>query len=387
MKILDRYLLKSFLTPLIYCFCGFYIFYIGIDLIAEMDEYQSKQMGLWQVFMFYLWKTPEFLNIVTPIALLLSLIYALTRHARDHEFTAVRAAGVSRLRVSAPYLVVGVLVSFSLLFMNEFITPHSAEAAEKYSAPLSDKEGVSRERAWEMTQFNHFGSRRVWMIETFYPDTQRMSGVHIFWPSEVEVEAGAGLGGRGKMIEAESASWVDGQWRFVNGAMWETKDPQTNVSNAEGAPTRARVLRTIFDEKTIPELEETPDWIEREYRVSHVDGLRDLRKLTLSLRQMLAMGLMERDRQVWGSQFHAVLAQPWTCVVVVLIALPFGFNHGSRNATAGLATSLMIVFGYFAIQRFFHALGVGGKIEPWISAWIPNIIFASLGVILIRRSR
>lgn len=383
MKILDRYLLKSFLAPLIYCFCGFYIFYIGIDLIADMDDYQSKQMGLWQIFMFYLWKTPEFLNIVTPIALLLSLIYALTRHARDHEFTAIRAAGVSRLRVSIPYLLVGLVFSLALLFMNEFVTPHSAEAAEKYSAPLSDREGVSRERAWDMTQFNHFGSRRVWMIETFYPDTQRMAGVHIFWPAEKEVD-----GGKGKMIEAESASWVDGEWKFANGAMWESKGAQKEIiANADGAPTRARVLRTVFDEKIISELEETPQWIEREYRVSHVDGLRDLRNLTLSLRQMLAMGLMKRDPQVWGSQFHSVLAQPWTCIVVVLIALPFGFNHGSRNATAGLATSLMIVFGYFAIQRFFHALGVGGKIEPWMSGWIPNIVFASLGVILIRRSR
>jgi lipopolysaccharide export LptBFGC system permease protein LptF len=218
------------------------------------------------------------------------------------------------------------------------------------------------------------------MIETFYPDTKRMAGVHIFWPSK------EGDGGKGKMIEAESASWVDGQWLFAKGAMWESTGPK-EISNSNTQPTRSRVLRTIFDETTIPELEETPDWIEREYRVSHVDGLRDLRKLTLSLRQMLAMGLMERDPQVWGSQFHSVLAQPWTCVVVVLIALPFGFNHGSRNATAGLATSLMIVFGYFAIQRFFHALGVGGKIEPWMSGWIPNIVFASLGVIMIRRSR
>lgn len=376
MKLLDRYLLRSFLIPLMYCFFGFYIFWVGVDLIAEMDEYQKNQMGFGRLFMFYLWKTPEFLNIVTPIALLLSLLYVLTRHARDHEFIAIRAAGISRLRLSAPYLTVGFLASLVLLLMNEFITPQSAEAAEKYSAPLSRQEGVKREREWAMTQFNHFGSGRVWMIETYYPDTRRMAGVHIFWPNSGEDVS------EGRMIQADEAKWDSDQWVFKNGAEWSPADTEVSQKNRS-----SRIRREVFSEKAMPQLSENPDWIEQEYRVSQVGGLRDLRNLTLSMRQMLSMGLLERDPNLWGTQFHSILAQPWTCFVVALIALPFGFNHGSRNATAGLASSLVIVFGFFALQRFFHALGVGGKIEPWVSAWVPNLVFSGLGIGMILRCR
>src|SRR5688572_14934754 len=98
MRLLDRYLLRELLVPLIYCVGGFLIFWISFDLFSELNEFQRNKLTAKDIAEYYLVSAPEFLSIVLPIALLLALLYALTNHARHHEITAIRAAGVSLFR-------------------------------------------------------------------------------------------------------------------------------------------------------------------------------------------------------------------------------------------------------------------------------------------------
>src|SRR5258706_16310302 len=107
MRLLDRYLLRELLVPLGYCLCGFLIFWVFSDLFTTLGEFQKKKLLPLDIAEYYLVSTPEFLVVVVPIALLLALLYALTNHARHHEITAIRAAGVSLWRLCLPPLVVG----------------------------------------------------------------------------------------------------------------------------------------------------------------------------------------------------------------------------------------------------------------------------------------
>jgi len=63
------------------------------------------------------------------------------------------------------------------------------------------------------------------------------------------------------------------------------------------------------------------------------------------------------------------LAAPWTCLVVVLIALPFGAASGRRNVFVGVASSILICFIYFVLQQLGLALGRGAMCRP---GWPPG---------------
>src|SRR5258707_12820317 len=123
MRLLDRYLLRELLIPLAYCLCGFLIFWVFSDLFSQMAEFQRKKLVAHDIIAYYLVSTPEFLVVVVPIALLLALLYALTNHARHHEITAMRAAGISLWRICAPHLAVGVAASLLLFGFNEWLVP------------------------------------------------------------------------------------------------------------------------------------------------------------------------------------------------------------------------------------------------------------------------
>jgi lipopolysaccharide export system permease protein len=87
------------------------------------------------------------------------------------------------------------------------------------------------------------------------------------------------------------------------------------------------------------------------------------------------------------TQLQGRLAAPFTCLAVVLIALPFGARAGRHNVFVGVASSIFICFGYFIMQRISFALGVGRYLPPMWAAWLPNIVCGGTGLVLLMRAR
>jgi lipopolysaccharide export system permease protein len=87
------------------------------------------------------------------------------------------------------------------------------------------------------------------------------------------------------------------------------------------------------------------------------------------------------------TEFYSRLAAPWTCLVVVLIAIAFGTPPGRRNPFFGVAGSIFICFGYFVIEQASLPMGASGYLPAWLAAWLPNIIFGATGLWLTSRVR
>ena len=44
MRLLDRYLLRELLVPLLYCLAGFQIFWTAFDLFGNLKDYQAREL-------------------------------------------------------------------------------------------------------------------------------------------------------------------------------------------------------------------------------------------------------------------------------------------------------------------------------------------------------
>jgi lipopolysaccharide export system permease protein len=98
--------------------------------------------------------------------------------------------------------------------------------------------------------------------------------------------------------------------------------------------------------------------------------------------------VLKPDLKSWlDTQFHARLAAPWTCLVVVIIAVPFAAPSGRRNLFFGVAGSIGLAFIFFVVQRVGFAMGQNGIVTAWLGAWLPNLVFSLTGLILIARVR
>ena len=392
MRLLDRYLLRGLFVPLAYILGGFLVFYVSFDLIFRINSFLERRMNPGDIAEYYLVALPEILvTIVIPVSLLLALLYTLTNHSRYNELTAMRTSGVSLWRLSLPYFWVGILAGLVVLAMNELLVPPSADRAEEIK---HRHDPDAAERVWiRKLILDNQADGRHWAIDKYNRATGVMMAPALQW------ECPDGLF---RYITAERAIYTNGQWVLFNpegwvytNALWVTFNVEDWVaqtaSPASAHPPpgqKPRAARAVVA-LTLPE---TPDWIKSELKVRELSPEEAARKPELSIQEIrtylrLHPRQEKAERAKLLTQFHCRLAEPFTCLTVVLIALPFGARAGRQNVFAGVASSLFICFAYFIMQRIAMGLGVGGTLPPFLAAWLPNLVFGLTGLVLIWRAR
>ncbi len=371
MRLLDRYLFRELLTPLAYCLGGFLIFWISYDLFTELQEMQERKLHLLDVIEYSVAMTPEFLVTILPIVLLLALLYTLTNHARHNEITAMRAAGVSLWRVCVPYLVVGLILSAVLFWLNEWCVPRSMDWAARILSRYTQKLDAPNAKS----QFHVLANareHRLWHFDEYRTRPPEMIVPIVSWTLP---------DGSWRRLRADRAIRTNGVWTFFNAAEFK----QAN----DNAPLIPFFQTNVL---AMPEFNETPAEIQSEIKISSYRGFRNARRADIPLR--LIFGYLRlhpnlpRAEAGWLlTKLHGRLAAPWTCLVVVLVAIPFGAASGRRNLFVGVAGSIFICFTYFIIQQVSLALGSAGHLPAWLAAWLPNMIFGTTGLVLMARVR
>ncbi|HEV8541538.1 MAG TPA: LptF/LptG family permease [Verrucomicrobiae bacterium] len=366
MRLLDRYLLRELCVPLVYCLVGFLIFWVSFDLFADLDDFQKAGLSAAEITRYYLVRLPDLLVTVLPVALLLALLYALTKHGRHNEIIAMRAAGLSLVRISVPYLLIGSLLSLALFYLNEELVPSGAERAEVIKRGRAAAEAQSH---WlNRVDFRNASERRIWNMSQFNTETFEMIEPHVEWWL---------TNGTRKQLIAKRGGRTNDQWIFYDVEFFSYE------TNVDFEKLGSRPIRTNM--MTVPELTEKPKEIKLQLRFQRMNAMDAAKRTQLSLSEIRYLRkhleLNRRDQALLETQYQARLAQPWTCLVVVLVALPFGASATSRrNVFVGVASSIFIVFVYFVVLRLGLALGTGGFVPPWLAAWAPNVLFAGTGV-------
>lgn len=367
MRLLDRYLLRELLVPLGYCLAGFTLFWVVFDLFARLSEFQRNSLRPIEIAEYYLVVTPEFLMMVLPITLLLALLYTLTNLARSNEITAIRSAGVSLWRLSFPYFGVGLLLSLGCLAVNELWVPTSSDTAELILTRHMESR-IGRVARGKVSQLGFTNSRdgRIWQASVYDPTTGEMTSPQVLW-TEAD--------GARMWLQAERALYTNQSWVFVNATVFRAA-PETNSVPLPITQTNL-LLRTDFSE--------SPDLIRSEIQISSRLLVGRAKKADIPIIEILNYFRLHPnpapgDRAWLETKLHGRLAAPWTCLVVVLIALPFGAASGRRNVFVGVASSILITFVYFVLQQLTLALGSGGHVQPWLAAWLPNLSFALVGL-------
>ncbi|MDQ6633050.1 MAG: LptF/LptG family permease [Verrucomicrobiota bacterium] len=371
MRLLDRYLLRELLVPFVYCLVGFLIFWISVDLLSQLSRFQESHLHLADVLRFYGVTAPEMLVVVLPIAFLLALLYALTQHARHQELTAMRAVGISLWRLSLPYFGVGLFLSLALFAINELLVPRSSEAAEEILNRYT-KSGRDNSRDWQRPFFfQNARDNRFWSATAYNLKTRELLKPYIICQLP---------GNTRREISAERGLYTNRVWTFFN------------VQETISSPKNKWPLRSQTNRLALLEFSETPALIRSEIKITNLTLSQAAKRPQLSIEEILDYfqlhpRMAELQHAALETQLHGRIAAPWTCLVVVLMAIPFGAPSGRRNVFVGVASSIFICFVYFILLRLGLALGTGGYVTPWLAAWLPNIFFGAAGIFLTMRVR
>lgn len=122
MKILDRYILKSFTSTLLTVFAILYFIFILQGVWLFISELAGKDLDIIVIVKFLLFYSPKMVPLVLPLSVLLSSIMTFGNFAEHYEFAAMKASGISLQRAMRPLSIfICGLALISFWFANDVI--------------------------------------------------------------------------------------------------------------------------------------------------------------------------------------------------------------------------------------------------------------------------
>ena len=146
MKLINKYILRNLLTPLLYCLVGFILIFLIFDLFDNANDFLSSNMTFRDILYYYSLIIPAFMVQVVPACLMLSTLFCLATLTRHSEIIAMRACGINIHRIARPFVVVGIIGSLITLYINEQVVPTKGYRAEQFKQ--SHEEGKTVESVY-----------------------------------------------------------------------------------------------------------------------------------------------------------------------------------------------------------------------------------------------
>ncbi len=362
MKLIDKYLLRQFLVPLFYCLLSFSMVFVIIDLFEHLSDFIEAKTSVFQVVRYYVFILPSLCVFIAPISLLLGTLYCLWQLTKHNELTAMRTSGISFLRLATPLLFVGLCFSVMTSILQESVAPWSTYWASQFIVRQKRGNDLTMRYAMDLP-FKNERDNRVWVIRKFDLDMYTMKGIKVIQqrPDGSDLET----------IMAEDGKYYDGCWWFFNITV-----QKHDIDNKPVGPVRSELIR------------EMTGWTETPR--NFINEVKDT--LFLSSKELLAFlkthkNLSAKTHARIAVDMHSRLAMPWTCLIVTLFGVPYGVHTGRKGAFMGVIAALLTFFSFYLLMTFCQWLGKNQVVQPWLSAWMANIIFLLVGLRLMERAR
>jgi len=127
--ILDRYLVSELTGPFLFGLSAFTLIFVATQILAIGRLVTDEHAPLIAAIQYFLWDMTYYLLLVIPMAMLLGTLLAMQRLSSESEITAMKAGGISLIRIVAPLLIVGVLISLLALAVQEEFVPFANDKA------------------------------------------------------------------------------------------------------------------------------------------------------------------------------------------------------------------------------------------------------------------
>ena len=355
MRILDRYVLRNFLQVYLYCIAGFISIWLIFDISDNISTFIDERISLLLAVRYYATQVPQVFIILLPVSLLLALLFTLGRMSRANEVVSMLTAGVSLPRVLVPLIGMGLLTVAASMALNYSLAPHAEMARKTF---LSDTR-VRPARYIEGQIFRNRTDLRTWFIQNFLPRSNTFNNVQVLQQDANDNIVMNYLAARAS-YRPETKTW--------------------NLENVK--VVHYDHAGNIVDEQIYPSLK-IEHWSETPFRLGSANERAEFLSLP-ELREYLRFNADFPATLLAPFRTHLQyrLALPWTCLVVVCIAAPLGIGYSRRGVLSSVAAAVFLVFSMNFLVHLFLALGEGDRVSPWVAAWMPNLLFAAIGLYL-----
>ena len=372
MNTIRRLIYGEVLSSIALVALGFLALFFFFDLVDEL-QYLGKNIigeGTYQIKHALLYVTlliPNHLYELLPISVLIGSIFVMARLAQSSEYTILRTSGLGPWRALKLLLGLGAFFVVLSFVVGDYIAPSSERAAQLLKARYQNRITVGQTGAWlkEKQANNNF----VVNVKELSPDNE-MRGVQIYE-----------FNSKGLIVSTTEAPIAvfspDDAWLLRNAsrAEFEGSTGANVLAAGDGTPAQqAKVKRTTTPSFRWP-TEISPEMVSvallKPERMATIDLFNYIRHLQAN----------DQTAQRYEIEFWKKVFYPLSCLVMVMLALPFAYLHFRSGGIAGYVfAGVMIGISFFLLNNVFGYIGNLQNWQPWLTAALPGMIYSVLSL-------
>ncbi|GAA4344755.1 LPS export ABC transporter permease LptG [Variovorax defluvii] len=358
MKTIRRLIYIEVLKAVAFVTLGFlslFFFFDFVDELQSIGQPGTLNYGAMQALMYVALLIPSHLYELLPITVLIGTIFVMARLAQSSEYTILRTSGLGPWRALRTLLVLG--LGFVVLTF----------AVGDYLSPASDRTAQLLKSRYQGT-YSMVGYTGAWLREKQGDKSYAVNVASIARNGTLRDPRIFEFDSRGLLVSqitAKQGYVATGEWILVG---------VTQQQYETGNPDKVRITTT-----DVPVMK-WPSSLTNE--MVSVALLRPDRMRTIDLFEYIQhLDANGQTAQRYEIEFWRKVFYPLSCLVMVVLALPFAYLHFRQaGITAYVFGGVMIGISFFLLNNVFGYLGNLSNWWPWITAAAPGLIYSVMSL-------
>jgi lipopolysaccharide export system permease protein len=361
LRILDSYVLREVAGPFGFALAAFFLFWFANIFVLAADYLVNKGAPVFLVLRFLVFRVPQATPLAFPFACLFGTLLGFGRLAADNEINAMRTSGVSFFRIIRLPLLAGAAVALASFLINEHVAPVATDLSTRSFYQILYR---SQTLPIEPNIFRSDPSTgNTFYIQSVSPDGKTMQNVQIYQPARTSPFV--------QILTAKSAR-IDGTQIVLEHAV------ETRINN-EGEVSAVTIMATEL-RLSLPMGDNGQNFLSSSFNDTYTMNTQQLAR-DIKYRKQTGQG--GTDLAVRELTLGTKYAYPFAAFIAVILAVPLAVRFGKKGRTLGIVLSIVGLFVYYAMVALAGAFGKNGALDPYLAAWLPNIIMAAAGGFLI----
>lgn len=359
MRILDKYILKEFIGPFLFGVCAFTAVFIGTGTLYRIANLINQYgASAWAIFRILILALPSIIVVTFPMSVLLGSLMAFGRLSSSSELIVMRSGGQNFIRLAMPIFIAAFFISMAATAFNEYVVPKANNA---YNTIINEE---IKHNAAPTTQ-DHIIIKNIKgsdISSLMYARQYDANAKELKDITVQEFENDVLM----RVEKADRADWNGSKWVMHKGVIYDI--------SAQDNSTRSMT----FSEQYLPIIQ-TPNKINASQKKPDELTIRELREQIELLQEN---GVDTNKMKV---EMYNRFALPLASLVCAMVGAPLGMQKQRGSSSIGFGISVIVIFIYYSIMTLGNALGNGGRMPPYLAAFLPDIICGVAGVLLIYR--
>lgn len=354
MLLIDKHIIKNVLLAVLLVICMLTGLQIFILFVNELGDIGKGDYGVLQAFTFILFTMPYQVYLFFPMASLLGCLIGLGIMANNNELVVIRASSKSIGQITLVVLKVAVILILIVTLLGEMLLPKLVLLAnENKMQAISAGQGLRTAKGTWLRYKNDFIA-----ISNVLPGNELEDVYQFHFDEENNLKFA-------RHIDIVKA--IKDQWKAYGVAQTDIFANETKVSSKSMMDWDIYINPRILNMSTVE-----PD------------------EMTFSQLQQFLKNQKDshQSMQSYKLAFWQRIAQPFTSIVMMMLAIPFIFGP-LRSSTMGskLLAGATVGFGFYILNRFCGSLSQIYQFPSIIAALGPTAFCALLGLYLMQKVR